>query len=503
MNNLLNITVIGGILRSTWTWRLLRLLMLALLCLMIAYGWHQHAIPGVDVKDPLMYANFTTLNLWVVWMMGMVVIALVLGRAWCTVCPVGWLNGLVSRFGLRKAMPAWLNNFVPVTLVLLLLQLLVYFYSIHRFPDYSALLLLWMIVLAVAAGLIFQRRSFCLLLCPAGAVFSLYARLAPWQLRVKKQSVCAGCHEKPCISTQTAWKRASLGSLQLSWRSPAEGCPVDLVPAEIEDSSACTLCMNCVQTCCNDNLKLGFRPWPGDLKKGSLSPGEAFFFLVLLGLLTANFSKVYVALREAVFWLPENLALSLGWDAAGFYPLAVLWVALLFPLLILLPGMLVYFLCQVKVQTFAEKPQPEISEGNNNFSMRSIMALVGRMALAVLPMVLAAHLALAVVKLNAKLGYLPLTLQDSSGVKSFLAINVMNTLSPPGVLVSLDIIKWVVLFVLLVGAAVTVASAWIVAGKESTQSGPVDRAFFAASLVTLLVLAGFYGSTVIEWLFVR
>ncbi len=76
--------------------------------------------PGVDVRDPLMYTNFTTFNLWVLWMMGMVVVALLLGRSWCTVCPVGWLNGVVSRFGLRRELPAWLNNFVPVTLVLVL-----------------------------------------------------------------------------------------------------------------------------------------------------------------------------------------------------------------------------------------------------------------------------------------------------------------------------------------------------------------------------------------------
>ncbi len=63
------------------------------------------------------------------------------------------------------------------------------------------------------------------------------------------------------------------------------------------------------------------------------------------------------------------------------------------------------------------------------------MPLLGRLALSLLPLVLSAHLALALVKLNAKLGYLPLALQDPSGVKSFLAINVMQTLTPPGVLI--------------------------------------------------------------------
>jgi len=503
MNNLLDIPVIGTMLRSGWTWRIVRLVMLALLLVMIAYGWHQHAIPGVGVKDPLMYTNFTTLNLWVVWMMGMVGVALLFGRSWCTVCPVGWLNGLVSRFGLRRELPSWLNNSIPVTLILIVLQLLVYFFAIHRYPDYSAVLLLWMIVLALLAGLVFHRRAFCLLLCPAGAVFSLYARVAPWQLRVKDRNVCDSCHDKPCISTDTAWKQASLGSMQLSWRSRSEGCPVALVPAEIDDSAACTLCLNCVQTCCNDNVKLGFRQWGSDLGQRALLPGESFFFLVLLGLLTANFSKVYVSLREAIFWVPEHLALSLGWDAAGFYPLAVTWVCLLFPLLLILPGLLVYQAGQVKVKTFDSEPARQEVDASGPVAFLGLMPLVGRLALPLLPLVLSAHLVLALVKLNAKMGYLPLALQDSSGVKSFLAINTMQTLSPPGVLVPLDIVKWVVVAVLVVGSILSGASAWLVARGAGVEKRGFDRPFFAASLLTLLVLCCFYGSTVIEWLFVR
>jgi ferredoxin len=503
LKNILDIPFLGAGLRSAWTWRLLRTAMLGLLLVMIAYGWHQHSIPGVDVRDPLMYTNFTTFSLWVLWMMGMVGVSLLLGRSWCTACPVGWLNGLISRFGLRREMPYWLNNFIPVTLVLVMLQLLVYFLAIHRYPDYSAVLLVWMMILALVAGLVFRRRSFCLLLCPAGAVFSLYARLAPWQLRVKDQGVCAECLDKPCISSSLVWKQASLGGMRLNWRTRPEGCPVALVPAEIKDSSACTLCLNCVQTCCNDNVMLGFRRWPGDLRQGGLRSGETIFFLVLLGLLTANFAKVYVSLREAIFWLPENLALSLGWDAAGFYPLAVVWIGLLFPLLILLPGLLVYLVGQIRISTLSGEPVHVSDESSTAFSLSLLMQLLGRLVLPLLPLVLFAHLALAVVKLNAKLGYLTLVLQDPSGVKSFLAINVMQTLTPPGVLVSLDILKWVVVALLVAGLVLSLLAARVVATAADNGQQRIDRPFFVAVLMTLVVLSGFYGSTVMEWLFVR
>ena len=503
LKNILNLPALGPIIRSTWTWRLLRLIMLALLLVMIAFGWHQHAIPGVKVRDPLMYSNFTTFNLWVLWMMGMVVVAMVFGRSWCTVCPVGWINGVLSRFGLRREMPAWLNNFVPVTLVLVFLQLLVYFFSIHRYPDYTAIFLTWMLILALVAGLIFRQRSFCLLLCPAGAVFSLYARLAPWQLRVTDKSVCAGCSAKPCISTEPAWRQAALGGMRLSWRTQPEGCPVGLVPAEINDSSACTLCLNCIQTCCNDNVSLGTRRWPGDLNKQGLRFGETLFFLVLLGLLTANFAKVYVDLREAIFWVPETLALSLGWESAGFYPLAVIWVGLIFPLLLLLPGVMVYLVGQIKVSTLEGEP----ASVARNVSVASIlpgfMSFLGRLALPLIPLVLSAHFALAVVKLNAKFGYLPLAIQDPSGVKSFLAINVMQTLAPPGVLVPLDILKWVIVVILLSGFVLSALAARAAAKADSQGQDGMDRPFMLAALVSLVILSGFYGSTVVEWLFVR
>jgi hypothetical protein len=129
--------------------------------------------------------------------------------------------------------------------------------------------------------------------------------------------------------------------------------------------------------------------------------------------------------------------------------------------------------------------------------------LIGRLALPLLPLVLSAHLALAIVKLNAKLGYLQLVLQDPSGVKSFLAINVMQTLAPPGVIISLDILKWVVVVILLSGFALSVLASRAAARVGSKGQGGMDRPFIFAAIVSLVILSGFYGSTVVEWLFVR
>lgn len=493
MNNILDIPFLGRLLRSPWPWRLLRLALLGLLLAMAAYGWNQHAIPGVPVRDPLMYTNFATYLFWVLWIMGVVFVAALFGRAWCTVCPLGWLNGQISRFGLRLELPGWLQGFVPVTVVLVVLQLAVYLLALHRFPDYTAVLLVWMMILAVLLGLVFKRRTFCLLLCPAGTVFGQYARLAPLELRVKDPAICADCTAKPCIATEPASKRATLGNLALKWRSRPEGCPVALVPAEIRDSSACTLCLNCVRTCCNDNLRVSMRRFGADLTPAGLGAGEGLFFLVLLGLLTANFAKVHVVLREAIFWVPVNVAQLFGWGVGGFYPLAVAWIGLLFPLLLLLPGFAVWLAAQVRVSAAddpLEPPAPRLRLG----------PVLGRLAMVLLPLVMTAHVVLALVKFNAKLGYLPLVLQDPSGVKSYLALSVMRTLPSPGVLLSLDLLKWLLVAVLTTGAGV---SLWACKKVAITPDGHRDTGLLAGAVVSVLLLSTLYGAVVFEWLFVR
>ena len=266
-----------------------------------------------------------------------------------------------------------------------------------------------------------------------------------------------------------------------------------LVPAEIADSAACTLCLNCVRTCCNDNIRLGFRRFGADLGPTGLGPGESLFFVVLLGMLTANFAKVHVALREAIFWLPERGAQLLGLGAGGFYPLAVAWVALLFPLLLLLPGVLVWLAAQVRVADAAA------GNGEPPAALR-FWPVLGAQALALLPLVLTAHVVLALVKFNAKLAYLPLVLQDPAGVKSYLAISVVRTLPPPGVLLPLDLLKWVIAAVLALGVG---ASLWACRKVAVRGDGRIDRGLWAGAVAGVLLFASLYGAVVIEWLFVR
>ncbi len=493
MRDLLHLPILGTLLRSRWLWRTLRLLALALTLLVIASGWRHHRIPGVEVPDPLMYTSFATFSLWVLWIMGLVLLALVAGRFWCAVCPFGWLNGLLSRYGFKRPLPSWLGGMLPVTLLLVALQIAVYLLAIHRYPDYTARLLVLLLAALIFSSVIFRKHAFCQLFCPAGAVLKCYARVAPFELRVRDSAVCSDCSSTQCVSESKYWQRYALGPAVVHLQRQRPGCPVDIHPRQIDDNSDCTLCMNCVENCCNDNLRLGFRPWLAELQQALLGRGEAFLLLVLTGMVTANFSKVNVPLRELLFAVPKKTALVLGWQADGYFLLSALWITLLLPLLLALPGMIFYRLRSLQVTRVDTPLEPE-----TRHEKRSLFAGLSELLLPTIPLLLASHLILAVVKLNAKLGYLPLTLSDLSGVKSYLAVHLLGTIAQPGVLLSIDLLKWLVVLLLVLGYLLSVLAVKKVAATRDGGSFYLCGALFNISL-----LAGLYLDTVIRWLFLR
>lgn len=493
MKDLLHLPLLGALLRSRWFWRLSRLLVLAITLLAIATGWHHHRIPGVEVPDPLMYTNFTTFSLWVLWIMGLVLLAMVAGRFWCAVCPFGWLNGLMSRYGFNRPLPNWLGGMLPVTLLLIALQVSVYLMAIHRYPDYTARLLVLLFAALIFSSVVFRKRAFCQLFCPAGAILKCYARVAPFELRVRDSNVCAGCSSVQCVSEKSFWQRYALGPAVLHLQRQRPGCPVDIHPRQIDDNGDCTLCMICVENCCNDNLRLGFRPWLAELRQAILGRGETFLLLVLTGMVTANFSKVNVPLRELLFAVPKSTALLLGWQAEGYFLLAALWITLLLPLLLALPGMAIYRFRFLQVAN-VEQPAEPIQHSEK----RSLFAGLSDLLLPAIPLLLAAHLVLAVVKLNAKLGYLTLTLSDLSGVKSYLAVHLLGTIPQPGVLISIDLLKWLVVLLLAVGYMFA-----ILAVKKISANREGRGFYLFAALINISLLAGLYLDTVIRWLFLR
>jgi hypothetical protein len=76
----------------------------------------------------------------------------------------------------------------------------------------------------------------------------------------------------------------------------------------------------------------------------------------------------------------------------------------------------------------------------------------------------------------------------------------MRTIPAPGVLLSLDLLKWLIAVVLAAGAA---ASLWACGKVAVAADGRRDAGLLAGAAVSVLVLTTLYGAVVFEWLFVR
>jgi polyferredoxin len=225
---------------------------------------------------PVGNRNFATVMVWIVWWAVLIWIAIPLfGRGWCSVCPLPlpgeWIQrrsslgpGAGKPLGLNLRWPRRLRTLWPS--IGLFSVLAVFSVPILTRPLVTAAVLVLLALGAVAVSLIFERRTFCRFVCPIGGFVGLYAQAALVGLRVKDNSVCAVCADKPCYH----------GSSQ------GFGCPWLVFPGGLTKNVNCGLCLECLRTCPQDNLAIYLRPPGRDLAVPSHRWDEAFKALALL-----------------------------------------------------------------------------------------------------------------------------------------------------------------------------------------------------------------------------
>ena len=375
---------------------------------------------GLDVNPSLLLTlrktNLTTLAVWGLWWPGMIVTVILLGRVWCTVCPLELLDRLGDGFARRIGLPrARLGKFLRagwlVVATYLALQLLVAGWSIHRTPHYTAVFLLALLGLAFVTGLVFREpRSFCKAFCPAGALLSVYGRFTPVQLEVREPTVCSQCSTKDCV-------RASHRD-----RFDKRSCPSFLRPFRRDVSDGCVLCFQCAKVCPHANVGFGLISKEAPIRqKGLLLPYEAGFVMIALGFvshevigevkwLDAFFHRAPVALASLLPVLP-------------FQWVEALWFLVLFPLAVW---------SLVAAAAYA---------AGHRAGLRSLLLAAGTGAA---PMVAVAHLAKAVAKVTAWLGFLPQALRDPRGMDTLHRLVEQPAQGPQAVL-GLSVVGWVML----------------------------------------------------------
>lgn len=215
--------------------------------------WSVIFIGLLGTADPGL--NFGTAITWYVWFCLVFVLMVVIGRAWCSMCPFGGFAEWVQRrtffrrtqkaLGLGLKFPPSLARFgfvLPVASFLLLTWLEEYF-NIAGPGDPAATS--WMVVGIVASALIFflvfERRTFCRYICPLTSLIgSVGAMGSVAGFRTRDRSVCMSCKTKDCMRGG----------------ENGYGCPWYTWPGSAESNLSCGLCSECYKACPQDNVGL-------------------------------------------------------------------------------------------------------------------------------------------------------------------------------------------------------------------------------------------------------
>ncbi|MBI5586547.1 MAG: 4Fe-4S binding protein, partial [Deltaproteobacteria bacterium] len=230
---------------------------------------------------------------WIVWFPILPISAFLLGRVWCTACPIAGIGDLVSRikkFNLPvpkifKRLDFWL-----VVLSFMFLDYVEEFFGVAEKPWATGVLLVVIVGLSVLFCVLFERKTFCRYLCPLAGMLGTYSTMSILEVRGNKKVCQTQCGQHLCYK----------GTEQ------AAGCPMFSYPASIAVSTECMMCLNCLHSCDNRGVQINLRPplqeiWRQSQPVFSLS----LFGVILVGLMGRH------QFPALTFWL--NIEKTLGW----------------------------------------------------------------------------------------------------------------------------------------------------------------------------------------------
>jgi NosR/NirI family transcriptional regulator, nitrous oxide reductase regulator len=204
------------------------------------------AIPGL---------NFGAAITWYVWFCLVFVMMVVVGRAWCAMCPFGGFAEWIQRrtfwqrtqktLGLGRKFPEPLARygFVLPVVAFLLLTWLEEFFNIAGpgNPAATSFMVIGIVASALVFFLVFERRTFCRYICPLTSVIGTIGSMGSVAgFRTRDREVCLTCKTKDCMRGGT----------------DGFGCPWYTWPGSADSNLYCGLCSECYKSCPEDNVGL-------------------------------------------------------------------------------------------------------------------------------------------------------------------------------------------------------------------------------------------------------
>ncbi|MBT4835948.1 MAG: 4Fe-4S binding protein [Methylococcales bacterium] len=272
--NLISLPVLGNLIRyiTTRAWVLTSIKSISVILFLMVI------VAGL-FGTPIAERNLATMLTWNVWWAGLILAVFFLGTTWCSICPWDaiatwlvrrrlWLRAEPNNsFNLR--VPKQLRTIWPALLLFTGLTWLELGAGVTTNPYATALLALIMVVLATLSLSLFERKAFCQYFCPIGRTVGFYAQLAPVELRPIDNDVCLNCTSLECFHGTDL----------------IEPCPTHLVMGTLKQSTYCTSCGNCSQSCPEQNVAWRLRsPSTEAIQESRPHWDEAWFMLGLMAL---------------------------------------------------------------------------------------------------------------------------------------------------------------------------------------------------------------------------
>jgi polyferredoxin len=329
--------VLGKLVASRWPQ-----IFLTIIALLMIYVVILTSLLGTKVSG----RNLGVLLMWAIWLFLLVaLITPFLGRSWCTICPLpvfgdwlqrrSWLNPVNgktgeynNRFsGLFLKWPSFMDkSFLKLGFFMMLAT---FSTTLVAVPAMSGLTVLALVLVPTIMSSVWELRAFCRYVCPVNVFVGPYSRMSMTELGSRSPEVCRKCKTKYCQ------KGSSEG-----W-----ACPYGLNAGEINDSSECGLCLECLRSCRYKNVTIYRRPFASET--GTLDYGQAWITIAVFTLAIV-YSFLYEghwpAIREYV-----NILDKKNWDLFGIYAASV-WVLSL----VIMPGIL--FILAITARKLSGKP---------------------------------------------------------------------------------------------------------------------------------------------------
>ncbi len=231
------------------------------------------AMVAASLAAPNSFAGWVSnLMVWGVWWPALVVSLLLLGRAWCAVCPLSSGAEVVQRaWGRQVAPPDRLKEMGPIFALVGFVGI-VWVEQVTGMADkplYTACLLIGLALAAVLVGWLFQRHAWCRYLCPLGAMGAVFSVASALRVQARREVCGASCTGQECYKGT----------------EKAEGCPMFSHALFLTSGQHCKLCMKCLRSCPSQSPRLILQPPLRDIWRSNLIAADMAPLAVVVGLL--------------------------------------------------------------------------------------------------------------------------------------------------------------------------------------------------------------------------